>query len=66
MSLRQNEKHSCLQVDMKFDMQLKALLLYICSATFGIKDHLLLISLLSLINILKVAVSLPKSNIHDH
>lgn len=34
-------------------------------AVLGIKDHLLLISLLSLINIPKVAIFLPKSNIQD-
>lgn len=50
---------------MKFDMQLKAVLLSMCRATFCIKDHLMLISLLNLINILKLAVSLPKSDIRD-
>lgn len=50
---------------MKFDVQLKALLLCMCSAVLGIKDHLLLVSLISLINNPKVAILLPKSNIKD-
>lgn len=49
---------------MKLDGQLKALLC-MCRALLGSKDHLLLISLLSPVNIPQVAIFLPKSNLQD-
>lgn len=62
--LEQNERTE-VEAGMKLDVQLQALLLCMCRAVLGIKDPLLLISLLSLINIPKVAIFLPKSNIQD-
>lgn len=50
---------------MKFDVQLKALPLYMSRTAFGITGLLVLISLLSLISIIIVAISLPQSNAYD-